>query len=226
MGKKKKRKLMDTEGAGFGEFARGMYDDSFRLKYDYALCEMKKKIKKLDAGIEYSFSRIKAPLSTADKLRRKGREVTLEAAEKYLNDIAGICIVYCYIDDVYEAARQLEEQEGLTLLKKKDFIKSPKATGYRSLHLIFEIEDETWCGVRVEVQIRTVSMDAWARLDHELRYKKEIPEAERLSDELRECADMIAYIDDKMQKIHRKLIPVWTARSTSPMNGCAAPAAQ
>ena len=60
-----------------------MYDDSFRLKYDYALCEMKKKIKKLDAGIEYSFSRIKAPLSTADKLRRKGREVTLEAAEKY-----------------------------------------------------------------------------------------------------------------------------------------------
>lgn len=223
---KKKRKLTETERAGLADFARGMYADSFRLKYDYALCKMNERIQQLDAGIEYSFSRIKAPLSTADKLRRKGRDITLEAAEKYLNDIAGICIVCCYIDDVYEAARQLEEQEGITLIKKKDFIKSPKATGYRSLHLIFEMEDNRGGTVRVEVQIRTLSMDAWARLDHELRYKKEVPEAEKLSDELRECADMIAYFDEKMQSIHRKLVPVWAACSTYPINGCAAAAAQ
>ena len=182
------------------ELISGMGSDRFRLKYSLALYQVQKKIEKLDVRIEYVYSRIKSAWSTAGKLRRKSRAVNLETAEDTLNDLAGICIVCCYKDQVYQAASQLAEMDGMILVKQKDFIKKPKASGYRSLHQIYRLEN----GVRVEVQIRTVSMDAWARLDHELRYKRNLPEVKKAGIRLKEYADMMAKTEKYLSNIHRK----------------------
>lgn len=194
-----------------------MSSDAFILKYEYAITEIRRILEKigLEQGvgdthkkIEYVTSRIKSPESAVEKLRRKGREVSVRSMEKNLNDLAGVCVVCAYYEDVYEVARRLEEAPGVVLLKKKDFIKSPKASGYRSLHLILGLpshRNEVEKPVRVEVQIRTVTMDAWARLDHELHYKKKIEDVEKISMELRKCADSIEEVDVTMQRIRSQL---------------------
>ena len=150
--------------------------------------------------IEMISSRIKTPQSAYDKLKRKGKELTAESAKKNLNDLAGMRVICCYYEDVYQVSNMLLSRPELTLVKQKDFICNPKSSGYRSLHLIFEV-NTLENGVRVEVQIRTITMDAWARLDHELRYKKELDDAGKIVKALRRCSDSIAEVDDKMQEI-------------------------
>lgn len=150
--------------------------------------------------IEMISSRIKTPQSAYDKLKRKGKELTAESAKKNLNDLAGVRVICCYYEDVYQVSNMLLSRPELTLVKQKDFICNPKSSGYRSLHLIFEV-NTLENGVRVEVQIRTITMDAWARLDHELRYKKELDDAGKIVKALRKCSDSIAEVDDKMQEI-------------------------
>ena len=150
--------------------------------------------------IEMISSRIKTPQSAYDKLKRKGKELTAESAKKNLNDLAGMRVICCYYEDVYQVSNMLLSRPELTLVKQKDFICNPKSSGYRSLHLIFEV-NTLENGVRVEVQIRTITMDAWARLDHELRYKKELDDAGKIVKALRKCSDSIAEVDDKMQEI-------------------------
>ncbi|MDY3919820.1 MAG: hypothetical protein SOZ59_12635 [Candidatus Limivivens sp.] len=231
--------------------------------------------------IELVTARMKTPQSAYEKLKRKGRQLTAENARRTLNDLAGVRVVCCYYEDVYQVANMLISRPELTLIKQKDFICSPKNSGYRSLHLIFEVqgiemlpeeeilrklreagtgtengeedaeesekseeseeseeavpdmspekdyseksekdyseETKNACpeepenrvpgdpsllpGVRVEIQIRTLTMDAWARLDHELRYKKEYGEIGKIMKALRKCSDSIAEVDDKMQEI-------------------------
>lgn len=129
--------------------------------------------------------------------------------QKNLNDVAGIRVICPFISDIYDVAEMLLKQEDVFLVKKKDYIKNPKENGYRSLHLIIETPIFLSNGkehMRVEIQIRTVAMDFWASLEHQIRYKKETEETQMISDELKECADVIARTDEKMQELKDRII--------------------
>lgn len=158
--------------------------------------------------IHHVESRLKSTRSIINKLHKLGLEVTMESAMKNLNDMAGLRVVCCYIDDVYKVSEMLLRQTDVKLIKLQDYIKEPNYNGYRSLHLDIELpvylSDRTEL-VRAEVQLRTVAMDFWASLEHDLRYKstKKIPKDICL--EMLDCADEIAEIDHKMQEIYKKI---------------------
>ena len=160
--------------------------------------------------IHHIESRVKSSESIAAKLQRKGSPVTLEAAARDINDIAGVRVVCNYIDDVYRVAGMLERQEDLEIVKRQDYIKTPNYNGYRSLHLDVRVpvylSDRTE-HVVAEIQIRTIAMDFWASLDHQLKYKKQldVQEAAEIGAELKKCADVIAETDCKMLSIRQKI---------------------
>ena len=151
-------------------------------------------------------SRLKSPDSILDKMLRKKLPFTLEAIENNIFDIAGIRVVCSFVDDIYMLADCLLQQDDITLIERKDYIKNPKRNGYRSLHLIIEVPiflQNTKKLVYVEVQFRTIAMDFWASLEHKLQYKKNIPESQAkfLKDELYDCAQQSAALDKRMQNI-------------------------
>ena len=153
-------------------------------------------------------SRLKSIESIEDKLRRKNLPVTCEAIEQNINDVAGIRVICTFIDDVYMLADALLSQDDITLIKKKDYIKNPKPNGYRSLHLIVEVpiflaEEKKF--MRVEIQLRTIAMDFWASLEHQLNYKKNISNAEMIQHELKYCAEVNAELDSRMSEIKRNI---------------------
>ena len=156
-------------------------------------------------------SRIKTPQSIIGKLQRKGFAVSPESAREHLQDIAGVRVICCYIDDIYALADLLTVHKDFHLVKTKDYIKNPKPNGYRSLHLIVEIPvffADKMRPMRVEVQIRTIAMDYWASLDHQLRYKKDdMDENYRKEIEMRlkRCADMITATDAEMLDIRKNI---------------------
>ena len=124
--------------------------------------------------IHHIESRVKSPESIAAKLLKKGLPLTLESAMQNVNDIAGVRVVCSYIDDVYRVAEMVERQQDLEIVKRQDYIKTPNYNGYRSLHLDLRVpvylSDRTE-QVLAEVQIRTIAMDFWASLEHDIRYK-------------------------------------------------------
>ena len=125
-----------------------------------------------------------------------------------LNDIGGIRVICPFIEDIYTVADMLMRQDDLTLIEKKDYIANPKPNGYRSLHLILEVPiflAERTQPVRIELQIRTMAMDFWASLEHQLRYKSDVEIPEHMSDDLKKCADVIAETDQEMQRIAKEL---------------------
>jgi len=150
-------------------------------------------------------TRIKTPKSILEKLQKLGCEVSAESARKNLNDIAGIRVICSYIEDIYLIANLLTSQNDIGLIRTRDYIKSPKPNGYRSLHLIVTVpvflSDHTEI-VKVEVQIRTIAMDFWASLEHELAYKLVEGKNDDLIEELKNCADVITDTENKMQKIY------------------------
>ena len=155
-------------------------------------------------------SRVKNPESIANKLYKKGLPFTVEAIMANLSDVAGVRIICEFVDDIYSIAAMLAMQDDLKLVKIKDYIKYPKPNGYRSYHMIVEIPvffSKGKTPMRVEIQIRTIAMDFWASLDHELKYKKNInPEDEEMiADELHACAERIAETDEIMQQVRMKL---------------------
>lgn len=155
-------------------------------------------------------SRIKTPQSIVGKLQRKGMPVTPESARTTLTDIAGVRVICCYIDDIYAIADLLTKHSDFRLKKTKDYIKHPKPNGYRSFHMILEVPVYMSSGKEtapVEIQIRTIAMDFWASLEHQLHYKStgDLEIAATLTDELRECADTIAATDRKMQDMFKKI---------------------
>ena len=156
--------------------------------------------------IESIKSRIKSNESILKKIIRKDLPFDLEAIEENLEDIAGVRVICSFIDDIYKLADCFLRQDDVTLIKMKDYIKNPKPSGYRSLHLIVAVpiflENEKKL-VKVEVQFRTSAMDFWASLEHKLRYNKRIvPEMmEELSRELNECATESAELDFRMQNV-------------------------
>lgn len=158
--------------------------------------------------IQMITSRVKKEQSVIDKMKRHGYPLTAENAISKLHDIAGVRAICAFEDDAYFIADMLLRHQDITLLHKKDFIAKPKDSGYRSLHLIISVPIYLAAGkrdVKVEVQLRTISMDFWASIEHELRYKQKIEFPEELNREILECAQISAELDERMAELHRNL---------------------
>ena len=150
-------------------------------------------------------SRLKSAESIINKLAKKGVPLTPENARKNLLDIAGIRVTCYYISDIYVLAEMLSHRDDFIVIKQKDYIKDPKPSGYRSYHMIINVPVYLAAQKRyapVEIQIRTIAMDFWASLEHQLRYKTSAAITPEISNELRECAERIAETDIRMQKIY------------------------
>ena len=158
--------------------------------------------------IHHVESRLKSTASIIQKLRRKGCEISMESAKQNINDIVGIRVVCCYIDDVYSVADMLLRQSDIKLVKRQDYIEHPNYNGYRSLHLDIQVpiylSDRTEY-VAVEVQLRTVAMDFWASLEHDLRYKSGKNPPEEISEELLACSNEVAALDKRMQDMYKRI---------------------
>ena len=188
-------------------------------RYRCAMMEMETKFKVLNEQfslrndrnhIESIRTRLKTMDSIMEKLRRKGLPMTIRSVEENLNDVAGVRVICPFVDDIYVLVDCLLRQDDVEILQVKDYIKHPKANGYRSLHLIVTVpiflEEETRT-MKVEVQLRTIAMDFWASLEHRMRYKKDIPASmtAKLAADLGECADISAMLDQRMQDIKDRI---------------------
>jgi len=161
--------------------------------------------------IEFIETRVKQPDSIAVKLRKKKLPLTAESVRNNLNDVAGVRVICAFIDDIYKVADMLTSQDDVELIKTKDYIKKPKNNGYRSLHLIISVPvyfSDHKDQIRVEVQIRTIAMDFWASLEHSVKYKKSVADAENIVYELRACADVINRTDYHMQSIRDRIVEI------------------
>ena len=158
--------------------------------------------------IETVKSRIKSPDSIAKKLEKKHKPVTFESMMENLNDIAGVRVICPYISDIYTVRDMLLKQPDITLLDQHDYIDEPKQSGYRSLHLVISIPvylSKTEHKVKVEIQLRTIAMDFWASLEHELRYKNTAKVPDSVRRELFRVAETIAMTDREMEEIALEL---------------------
>ncbi len=170
-------------------------NDEFKVKYERS-------------PIHHIESRVKSAASIVNKLILRGMEVTPESARENINDIAGVRVVCCYIDDVYSVADMLLRQSDIRLIREQDYIKEPNFNGYRSLHLDIELPiylSEKTEMVKAEVQLRTVAMDFWASLEHDLRYKSDKVIPPGLGAQMLSCANEIAAIDRQMQEIYKQI---------------------
>ncbi len=185
--------------------------------YRCAIMEVETKFNVLNEELSLEYDRnpietIKTRLKSSDsilgKLRRNGLPISIDNIENNIFDVAGIRVICAFPDDIYMLANCLLRQDDITLIKMKDYIKNPKENGYRSLHLIVEIpvflHDQKKM-MKVEVQLRTIAMDCWASLEHKIRYKKNLPNAEEISLELRDCAELSAQLDSRMDKIRKSI---------------------
>lgn len=190
------------------------------LMYDCGIKEVKTKLEILNNEfqiqkernpIEYLKSRVKSLESIVIKLHKKGYPLSVENAMEQLHDIAGIRVICSFIDDIYSVADMLKNQDDITVILEKDYIKHPKPNGYRSYHMVLEVPvffSQKKQNVKVEVQIRTIAMDFWASLEHKLYYKETDVTSEEISGRLKKCADIIAATDIEMQSI-RDVVEEW-----------------
>ena len=187
------------------------------MEYQCALMEIATKLNVLNNEfalthnrnpIQTIKTRLKQPASILEKMNRKGLDVNIQEMEAGLADIAGVRVICSFPEDIYTVADLLLHQDDIKMLEIKDYIKNPKEGGYRSLHLIVEIPIFLSEGKKlrkVEIQFRTIAMDFWASLEHQLRYKKNLKNAEEISRELKCCAEEIASLDYRMQEIRGKI---------------------
>ena len=194
--------------------------DTLMSYYQCAIMEVETKFKVLseEYSLEYDRnpienikSRVKSFDSLLKKIRRKNIPLTMTSIEENIQDIAGVRVICSFPDDIYRLADCLLSQDDIILLEKKDYIKNPKPSGYRILHLIIQTPiflQEGKRMVTVEVQLRTIAMDFWASLEHKLRYKKNISEEQSafLAEEMSQCAEISASLDERMQKVKDMLI--------------------
>lgn len=187
------------------------------LLYDAALKEVNTKIEILNSEfklahqynpIEHITSRIKSPQSIAKKMRHNQRELTVENIIRYINDVAGIRIICSFTSDIYRIANLISKQSDVKVLKVKDYIKTPKENGYTSYHMIISVpiflSDEV-IPTKVEIQIRTIAMDFWASLEHKMYYKFEGNAPTHIRRELKECADIVSFLDQKMLALNEEI---------------------
>lgn len=158
--------------------------------------------------IEHIKSRIKTSESIVKKLKKKGYESTIENMVEYVDDIAGIRIICSFTSDIYQIAEMLANQNDIKILEIKDYIKHPKASGYKSYHMVVTVpiflSDRT-VETKVEIQIRTVAMDFWASLEHKIHYKFEGNAPEHIKEELVECAHMVSDLDARMLSLNEEV---------------------
>ena len=161
--------------------------------------------------IEHIKSRIKTPESIVKKLKRDGRESTISNMIKYINDIAGIRIICSFTSDIYRIADMIGEQVDIKVLAVKDYITFPKASGYKSYHMLVSVPvflSDRIIDTKVEIQIRTVAMDFWASLEHKIAYKFEGNPPITLLQELKACADMVDILDAKMFSLNEAIMAI------------------
>lgn len=187
--------------------------------YESALKEINTKIEILNQEfvhvhnynpIEHVKSRIKSAESIVRKLKKLGFEATIDNMMKHLNDIAGIRIICSFTSDIYQIAKMIANQDDVMVLQVKDYMKHPKPNGYKSYHMVVSLPIFLSDGpvhTTVEIQIRTIAMDFWASLDHQLKYKKQLDEfdAAEIGAQLKECAEIIAGTDWRMLDIRRRI---------------------
>ena len=158
--------------------------------------------------IETIKTRMKSPESIRIKLESRGLPMTIESIEENLNDVAGVRVICGFPGDIYRLSEAFLRQDDVTLIERKDYIENPKRNGYRSLHLIVTVpiylHDEKRL-MRVEVQFRTIAMDWWASLEHQIRYKKEVTVTKDDARELRDCAEQAAILDYRMEQLYKSI---------------------
>ena len=187
------------------------------LVYNAALKEVTTKLEILNEEfkhvhrynpIEHIKSRIKTSESIVKKLKRNGYESTIENMVQYVNDIAGVRVICSFTSDIYRIAEMISNQNDIKILSIKDYIKSPKESGYKSYHMLVSVPiylSDRKVDTKVEIQIRTVAMDFWASLEHKIRYKFEGEAPEHIREELVECAKMVANLDARMLSLNEEI---------------------
>jgi putative GTP pyrophosphokinase len=188
------------------------------LLYNAALHQMETKMEILNEEfqhvhqynpIEHIKARIKTPESIVKKLKRNGLDSTIENMVNHVNDIAGIRIICSFTSDIYRIAEMINHQQDIQVLKVKDYITYPKASGYKSYHMIVTVPvylSDRKVDTKVEIQIRTVAMDFWASLEHKINYKFEGDVPTHISQELIDCAKMVSDLDDKMLQLNDEIM--------------------
>lgn len=207
--------IMSTDVFEWAE-RKGMEFQKLMTYYQCAIMEIETKFRVLDE--EFSLQHDRNPInsiktrlkkipSIKEKLERKGIPVSISAIEENLNDVAGVRVICSFPEDVYNLAEALLKQDDIMLIEKKDYIQNPKANGYRSLHLIVAVPiflHSEKRSMKVEIQLRTIAMDCWASLEHQLHYKKTNEFTRGMEEELRECARLSTDLDARMDRLRRE----------------------
>lgn len=187
------------------------------MMYNCAIKEIQTKFDVLNSEFKIRYkrnpissiqTRLKSTSSILEKMRRQKVPMNLESLEENVNDVAGVRVICSYIDDIYKIAESLLKQDDITLISRKDYIAQPKENGYRSLHLVVQVPvffSEQKRSMKVEVQIRTIAMDFWASLEHQLKYKQDIPDQEEIVKRLKACAEASNATDIEMLNIRREI---------------------
>lgn len=158
--------------------------------------------------IEHIKSRIKTPESIVKKLKKHGYESTINNMVRYVNDIAGIRVICSFSSDIYQIAEMISNQKDIKVISVKDYIVNPKASGYKSYHMLVTVPvylSDRIENAKVEIQIRTVAMDFWASLEHKIHYKFEGNAPEHIREELVECARMVSDLDARMLALNEEI---------------------
>lgn len=191
--------------------------ESLMLLHSAALKEMNTKLEILNDEfihmhhynpIEHIKSRIKTPESIVKKLKKDGHEATIENMSTYINDIAGVRIICSFTSDIPVLAKMIAGQSDIEVISVKDYFKTPKENGYKSYHMVVSVPvflSDRQTRTKVEIQIRTIAMDFWASLEHKIYYKFEGNAPHGIRAELKECADIVAYLDKKMLSINESV---------------------
>lgn len=219
--KKKIRPSIQLSPDGYFEsgIANGSYLEYMKMinAYEGAMKTVSTMLEILDAEfqtlydhnpIHHMESRIKSLDSILSKMERKNLEPTIENIMMHITDVVGLRIVCPYIDDIYHLTELLCKQRQIEIIRQTDYIQQPKRNGYRSMHLVVRVPvmlSDHVDNVAVEIQLRTIGMDMWASLEHELHYKSSQQPVEHLTDRLRRCAVSLADIDLRMQEIYDHL---------------------
>ena len=192
--------------------------------YSSALKEVKTKVEILNDEfqqvhqynpIEYVKSRLKTPESIVKKLKRHGLESSIDNMVRHIKDIAGIRIVCSFTDDIYRLAEMIGKQRDLTVVSVKDYIKNPKESGYKSYHMLVTVPiymSDRVVDTKVEIQIRTIAMDFWASLEHKIYYKFEGNAPDYISQDLRECSEIVSMLDAKMLQLNEAILEAKAAQ--------------
>ena len=154
--------------------------------------------------IDHIQSRLKSPESITEKLRRRQAPLTIEAMERHVQDIAGLRVICPFLSDIHRVEDMILRQPDIQLLRRKDYITSPKPNGYRSLHLILLVDvhfSDRREGIPVEVQLRTIAMNCWAAMEHQVRYKKDRPLSQEVNDRLLACAGLMREMDERGEEL-------------------------